>query len=258
MEAEQFQKAQETVLISLTEGLTQLAASMAEIISENDPHAGKMTPKKAERERLSKALEAEFILFRRRFELSCHPLLLALDELTKTHPEIYLESIARDFHKLQNTLLAIDAKKIEEAFSRNWSFQELAGMQDSTIEALYQAARLLYEREQYEEAAALFGILTFFNAKHFIFWIGLGNSEFFLQRFEAALKAYAIAVHANPDEATPHLYSAKCFEELQQLDNALNALNTALFVLRGRRGQEALMESVEQEKERLTMKKRGS
>jgi len=255
MEKEQFVKVQEDVAHHLSDGLHSLAVIMAEIIVEQEPHAGKMLPMKAEKEKLAHSLEKELILFKKRFERGCHCLLLALEEAAKTHPEIKLEEIAHDFVKLKNALQSINEKQLQEALSKNWSFQELIGMRDATIEAIYQAARHLYENQQYEESSAIFGMLTFLNAKHFIFWIGLGNSEFFCRHYELALHAYAIAVHANPDDPSPHLYSSKCFEELHQIDNALNALDIALFVIRGEAAFADMQGQIEHEKERLSHKR---
>ena len=111
MEKEQFVKVQEDVAHHLTEGLHSLAVIMAEIIVENEPHAGKMLPKKAEKEKLAHSLEKELILFKKRFERGCHCLLLALNEAAKTHPEINHEDIAADFKKLQEALQSLEDEK---------------------------------------------------------------------------------------------------------------------------------------------------
>ena len=130
-------------------------------------------------------------------------------------------------------------------------------MSDDTLEALYQAAKQLYEQQHYHEATALFGILSFFNAKQPIFWIGLGSCEYFCHHYEAALFAYGMAMHANPNDPAPHLYSCRCFEELKQIDNALNALNLALFLIKGDESKNELRKQIEEEKRDLQSHKKG-
>jgi type III secretion system low calcium response chaperone LcrH/SycD len=115
--------------------------------------------------------------------------------------------------------------------THNKTLEEIFGLSNATIEALYQAARHLYEQQHYQEAAAAFSVLCVLCPKAHTFWIGLGNSEYFSQNYDAALVAYAMAIQANPRDPTPHFFSAHCYEKKGEKQYAVNALELALLAI---------------------------
>lgn len=123
----------------------------------------------------------------------------------------------------------ISKKNLMVEIQEGKSMQEIYGISDETIEHFYHAAKAIYDRKDYEDAINAFSFLCFLNRKNYAFWIGLGNSEFFCNRFEEALQAYAFAVLADPFEPTPHIQSCFCYEKMGDRELAKNALDLALI-----------------------------
>lgn len=111
------------------------------------------------------------------------------------------------------------------------TLQEALGITDGELDALYQGVRYLFEQQYYSEAAAAFSFLTFIAPVIPIFWMGLGTCEYHLQRYEAALLAYAMAAQADGLDPLPHLFSAQCYELVNEKERALQSLELARIVL---------------------------
>lgn len=245
---------QELVSHELEEGFAALAAVMAHVIIEEDSGQNALLPKKVQKEILAQTLTTELIGLKRRLESGAKCFMKTLEVLSKEHPEINLENVAADFEKLTQYCSTFEenVEEFETAVEEGKSIQELAGMSWATIEALDLAAKRLYDEKRYADAADCFCILTILKPQEITFWLGFGNAEYFSQHYEAALMAYALAVHANPDDPAPHLYSSKCYEELKQIDNAINALDLALYVIRDEKNRDQLKTWIERETKRLT------
>lgn len=248
----------EVVSHNLEEGFRALAEALAELIVQEDTGAEALEPKDVYKKKVAQELSQGLISCKRRIENGAKCLTEIVEELAKTNSKIDIAQVTKDFMNLANYFAALPEhlEELYKAFGEGKSIQELAGMSRSTIDALYFGAKDLYERQHYEEAANAFGILTFLNPRYMIFWLGLGNAEYFSQHYEGALTAYAFAVYVNPDDPSPHLYSAKCYEELKQMDYAINALDLALYVIQEDKKQDALRREIEKEKRRLEQKKK--
>jgi len=252
MHKDQIPHAQNQLAKNLEAGFTELAHVLAEVLVDQESHASTMVPKEAQKAKYVATLEKEFVTLKRRLENGEKSLQTALEHIAKAHPEIHLQDVKNDLNKLISLLENI--AHLLQGEELHHSLQEAIGMSDASLEALYKAAKYLYEHQQYQEAADCFGVLTMLHPKHALFWIGFGNSEYFCNHFEAALIAYAMAVQADPDEVSPHLYSARCYEQLHQYDNAVNALDIALFVIQDDKESHALKEQIKGEKVRLQHK----
>lgn len=244
---------------NLEEGFRALAEVLAELVVKEDVGADALEPKDVYRKKMAQELAQAMISCKRRIENGAQCLAEALDALAKTSPKMDVAQVTKDFVNLANYFAALDEHlgELLKAFDEGKSIQELSGMSRSTLDMLYLGAKDLYERQHYEEAANAFGILTFLNPRYMIFWLGLGNAEYFCHHYEGALTAYAFAVYVNPNDPSPHLYSAKCYEELQQMDYAINALDLALYVIQEDKTQDGLRREIEKEKRRLQQKKGG-
>src|SRR5581483_249883 len=141
-----------------------------------------------------------------------------------------------------------------EGLGQEKSLQEMCGMSDETLKRFYKAAKYLYEHKEYEHAMAVFGILNLLNPKKPIFLLSIGHSAYFLHQYEAALNAYAICSMKHPLEYSCHLYSCKCYEEMNQIDLAINALDLALIVIADNPELNALKQEIASEQKRLTQK----
>lgn len=88
--------------------------------------------------------------------------------------------------------------------------QEILGISTLSLQSLYKLSSYLYEHQHYEEACGAFYLLSLINPSYHIFWIGLGNCEYFLRRYEEALLAYTFAAQTNPNDPSCQLLMAKC------------------------------------------------
>ena len=256
MHKDQFPHSQNQMAKNLEAGFTELANVLAEVLVEQESPSSKMVPKEAQKAKLAHELQKEFVTLKRRLDNGGRWLGSGLEMAVKAHPEIHLNEVSDDLMKLVYFLdeLPANVALLSQGAEQDHSLQEIIGMSDASLEALYKATKHLYEHQQYQEAADCFGVLTMLNPKHALFWIGFGNSEYFCNHFEAALIAYAMAVQADPDDVSPHLYSARCYEQLHQFDNAVNALDIALFVIQDDKEAHAMREQIKGEKVRLQHK----
>ena len=216
----------------IEKGLANTASLLAELISQEEPHPRTQTAK-AYKEKLAHEVASDLIVIKKRIENGVAHLVKALKELASTHPEIHSNEIAVEFAKTTEFFseFPVHAESYLTAIAQDQSLQEICGISETTIESLYQAAKQIYEKQNYSDAAEAFTFLTLLNSKKYTFWIALGNAEYLCHRYEQALVAYAIAVRVDPGDPTSHVYACKCYEEIQEFDNAVNALDLALFVI---------------------------
>lgn len=90
------------------------------------------------------------------------------------------------------------------------TLQEILGLSDDCLRSFYALSRYLYEQQQYEEACGAFYLLSLINPAYTIFWIGLGNCEYVLKRYQAAVTAYTFALQTDPSDPKTHLLIARC------------------------------------------------
>jgi tetratricopeptide (TPR) repeat protein len=102
--------------------------------------------------------------------------------------------------------------------------QDLLGVTENTLSSMYIAAKYLYEHQQYDEAASAFCLLSLLNPSYPALWQGLGNSEYFLGRYQEALIAYNCASLMDSENPLPHILSAKCHMALEHYVAAKAAL----------------------------------
>lgn len=193
-----------------------------------------------------------------RLEKGAAELIKAVEDLSKLRPYLIADTLVDDMKNFVTFSLSLFQKKEAEEYfqglQQEKTLQEICHISDATIESLYQAAKYLYDTEHYEEAANAFAVMTVLNGKRYTFWLALGNAEYVCRRYEPALLAYAMATLLNPLELTCHLQSCRCYEALQQTDNAINALELALLAIGDDRAQFAMKEKIIQHKRSLLEK----
>lgn len=89
------------------------------------------------------------------------------------------------------------------------SLQDILGISHVSLQSLYKLSKYLYEHQHYEEASGAFYLLSLINPSYHIFWIGLGNSEYFMQRYHEALLAYTFAAQTDPTDPSCQLLIAR-------------------------------------------------
>ena len=111
------------------------------------------------------------------------------------------------------TIASVVAQQIKPALhlmAKGEPLQDILGVSPLSLQSLYKLSRYLYEHQHYEEASGAFYLLALINPSYHIFWIGLGNCEYFLQRYQEALLAYTFAAQTTPADPSCHLLIAKC------------------------------------------------
>lgn len=106
--------------------------------------------------------------------------------------------------------------------------QSILDLTDSEMGRLYGAARSLLNDEDFERAADGFLFLTTLNPLIHEYWLGLGLAEQAQKNYKEALSAYMMAMLTDPSDPVTHYYSAKCFYEKNDIQNAEAALQLAL------------------------------
>ena len=127
------------------------------------------------------------------------------------------------------SVMADNPKEYLLLLARDKTLQEIFGLNDETMEKLYQGAKFLYEQQNYIEAAAAFSVLCCISPSNHTFWIGFGNSEYFCHNYQQALVAYAMAAQANANDPLCHFFSARCYEALKEKHHAIHSLELALL-----------------------------
>ena len=237
---------QEQASHELEEGFTALAEVLTDFEIEQDSEPNTLLLKKGQKEKHANEIAQELIGFKHMLENGAKCFDEILKRFAKERPEKDVKNVSVDLAKLGFYFITFEehAEEFDMAMEEDKTIQELVGIRPATLKLLYEAAALLYEEARFSDAASCFAILTFLNPHEPLFWLGLGNAEYYCQHYEKALMTYAFVVQVNPDDPTPHLFSSKCYEELQDIDNAINALDLALYVIRDEENQEQLKKQI--------------
>ncbi|MCE5293536.1 MAG: hypothetical protein LLF94_02845 [Chlamydiales bacterium] len=127
------------------------------------------------------------------------------------------------------SVMADNPQEYLAMLAKDKSLQEIFGLNDETMEKLYQGAKYLYEQQNYYESAACFSVLCCICPTNHTFWMGFANSEYFCHNYQGALVAYSLAAQTNSHDPLSHFYSARCYEALKQKDQAINSVELALL-----------------------------
>ncbi len=172
-----------------------------------------------------------------------HGLLSIFDRLNKGFQNIleHLKDLqqsdpsALDFNILSHisemimvaTVIGAQQDTVIEHVSQGECLQDAIGIPEAAIESLYQAAKYFYEQQLYEESSVAFTLLSLLQPVQPIFWMGLGNSEYFLCRYKQALMAYALASQTDSQNPQYHIFAAYCHKALGNKGAALSSLQLA-------------------------------
>jgi type III secretion system low calcium response chaperone LcrH/SycD len=121
-----------------------------------------------------------------------------------------------------------DPDIIRRQISEGRTFQEVLGYTQDKMENFYVTAYNLFQKQEYEKAADAFIFLTTLNPYVHNYWLGLGMSEQLNESYHSGLLAYAMAILTDMQNPLPHYHSAKCYLGINEKENAIAALETAL------------------------------
>lgn len=262
MELEDFVRRRERLTKEIERGLTEFTSFLTNEISKDEWHKALSEPVQVKKEQVEKQVHLNVLTLKKRIENGTYHLLQALFELSSKQPELFSDQVAQDLARLIAFTSAENMQKSAQKYllslDHDESLQKVCKISESSLNSLYQAAKHLYEDAMYEDAADAFCVLTFVNAKQSGFWMGLGHSEFFCNRYSPALLAYALACQTNTSDPYCHFFSCKCYIALNELENALNALDVALFIIGENKDYGQLKQQITHERQRVLQKMKKS
>ena len=94
-------------------------------------------------------------------------------------------------------------------------------------EPFYADAFAQYESGRFEDAIEAFRLLCFQYPLEGKYWFGLAASLQEGKQYNDALQAWAVASVIKQTDPYPHFHAAECYFSLQNLDEALMALDAA-------------------------------
>ncbi len=242
------------------EDLNIIALELAEqLMQDSEPsEAAHLLSEQARLEKVRNEIRTSLQTLYNRLESGTRVIITMLQEMAQTNTEMNYNALLTDIKKIGAFFDNMPGREDEyrKQFIANMTIQEMCAISDATIEALYQAAKCIYEKQHYEEAVDAFTFLTTINGKKYVFWLALGNSEYFCQNYEAALQAYRVGGELNPADPTYPLYAAACYEAMSDFDNALGALENTLNIIDYTKGDPALRHEVIAKREKIKNMKR--
>lgn len=216
-------------------------------------HPNSLLPRQALFERYRNEMQQEFATFRRRQTQGALKLAQSLTELTTVQPELFSEEVFDEIKQISMLAdkIAADEAGYLEHIAKGGSLQQYADVSDATMDKLYYAAKYLYEKQLYDDAADAFYFLLGLNAEFTTFWLGLANAEFHRQRYKEALLAYDNAIQAESYNPLVHIAISQCYEALGDQDKAINTLEVGLAAAEANQEYANCKPSLEDEKIRL-------
>ena len=193
-----------------------------------------LLPQKTLLERYTKELSQEFTSYKARQVRGASKLAFALEELAKEQPELFSADVIEGINRIGNlsSLAAKDEQTIITRLENGSTLQEIAQVSDEVIETLYQAAKRLYDKKLYDDAADIFGFVIGLNPSNYAIWLGLANAQYMLGNFQEAIIALENVCKATPNDPACHLTASRCYAELGQLDKAIVALELSLAAIK--------------------------
>jgi type III secretion system low calcium response chaperone LcrH/SycD len=108
------------------------------------------------------------------------------------------------------------------------TIQEMKGVNNEEMEALYGIAYNYYSAEKLDDAIRTFGMLVMLNPYESKYWKGLGASLQVNKAYEKAAEAYGMAATtAGIHDPTPHFHAGECYTHLKLIKDACIAFDMA-------------------------------
>jgi tetratricopeptide (TPR) repeat protein len=239
----------------MEDGIDQFAHGVALLIAEAE--GGNQKTKHLREEKLSIEINHVLADFYKRLRLGVQSLVTGLQEVAKENHAINAGNVMQDLEKCVSYFSRLNThfqEYLNHALQDD-SIQETTRISDGTMEALYSVAKYYYDREHYKEAADAFIVLASINPKVPAYWLGLANAEFFCHHYEPSLMAYSVATHLDPTNPFYQIYSARCYEEIQDIENAIGALELAELIIDETNTHTQLKPEIVSKKQQLKTKK---
>lgn len=151
---------------------------------------------------------------------------------------------------------------VEDILKYNVTLQQIKGITDKEMDAIYTAGYSYYNHGKYDNAAKIFSLLCQYNQNDKRYWLGLGAARQMMKRYAEALDAYSFGTMHDIEDPRFAFYGAECCIQLKQFEVAEDALEAVLTITKTSKGYEnirkraeTLMQTV---KERLKSQKKAA
>ncbi|MCE5317172.1 MAG: hypothetical protein LLG04_07400 [Parachlamydia sp.] len=231
-----------------------ISAAMSQAMLDEMPHeTNPLISRDSQKQKIAYEMESELRSFATRIADGLKEIDRMADKLAIYEPKIFTPEVVLALKKLCQGKTDLQQAAIRSLFEKDQKqpIRELVGIDQAVVKALYRSGAELYNSKSFNEASAAFTVVTLMEVPAYDAWIGLGNSEFYCQRYQSALIAYAMAAWSNPKNPMPHIYSSHCYEALKQYENALNSLDIAQQVIKNNPVYSAWGKQTEELKNRL-------
>lgn len=231
-----------------------LSAAMSQVLlDERADDSNPLISRNSQKMKIAYEVETELLSFASRIADGLKVIDRLSDKLAIYEPKVFTPEVVLALKKLCHEESDLQTAAIQSLFAKgqNKPIQELVGVNKAVVKALYRASAELYNSKSFQEASAAFTVVTLMDVPAHDAWIGLGNSEFYCQRYQSALIAYAMAAWSEPKNPMSHIYSSHCYEALKEYEKAINALEIALHVIKNNPSYSAWIKQTEELKTRL-------
>lgn len=228
------------------------AQKLAAVISQDQAKEQDLLPLSAREQQIQQELEEHAKTVEAKMHDGLRVAVLALKECQ--NPVMPFTDLV---HELQHCLNSIDSSEkftnLGQACLSETTWKDQLGISEKLLSGLYQGAKAVFEKKEYEQAEKAFFVLCSLTPYHFSYWIGLGHSALQNRNYRQAAAAYGMASTLRPDDAWPHIWAANAFEEQNDVTHAKMALSEALQIEKSKEKQDhELIASLQQ---RLHMNK---
>jgi len=231
----------------------ETAETISSLIIEEAPPSPFLT-KKQQKEKIRHESSRILLQLFHTFDNGVAKLLDGAKEYKKHNREVDMKGFSEELLKMIRFFSKVKEKEYIKKWVKNFEegkeYCEMIPLKEETIELLYQAAKLLYEKEAYQDAKDAFSTLIVLQSKNSNFWIGLAHSTFFLEDYKEACFFYSIASIFAPQDPQTHYFCAQCYEKDKDIPHAVNAIELALLAAEEERYKH-LKKPLLQEKNRL-------
>ncbi len=105
---------------------------------------------------------------------------------------------------------------------------EWMGVDDADMEATYALACFFYERDEYDTALRLYGLLLMGNPYERRYAVAMGMCKQMLKQYDDAIGYYATALLMDFDDPVPSFHTAECLVQKGMRQEALETLAICL------------------------------
>lgn len=220
-----------------------LSISMATKLAADAP-PNPMRPQNLEEQYLQDTLEKQIVTFFETYVEGLKELMASLIQFQHTQPDLDLGELFTEFDKLDKGF-----NKLGESPDDTRSLREMSGISSNAISAFDMVVSSLYEKQEFNRAIKIYSFLSFLEPYQAAYWIGYGNCEFFQKQYEKAVPAYEMAIQLNGLNPMPHFYLAHCYHELHQREEAIEAVDHALTLIKDNPEMKNWLDQAQQLKE---------